>query len=99
MPMSNPVFDHCCREMERHLSDPAVPVEYDPRFREYGLTVWNGGSATQLLTFCPWCGVRLPSSLRDQWFDRLEKLGLEPEDTTIPLELTTDKWWREASFA
>jgi hypothetical protein len=33
----------------------------------------------QTIEYCPWCGARLPSSLRDEYFERLEQLGLEPE--------------------
>lgn len=75
---------HCCDEMEAHLADSDIPIQYAPRFREYGLKILDGGSAKQLIHFCPWCGSRLPKSLRDEWFERLERLGLDPEDSRVP---------------
>lgn len=47
---------------------------------------WTAGSSGLLMDYCPFCGQRLPESLRDAWFDRLDELGLEPEDDEIPAE-------------
>jgi hypothetical protein len=55
----------------------------------------DGGSSVPLARFCPWCGTKLPDSLRDRWFDRLDELGLEPEDEAVPKEMMSDQWWRE----
>ncbi|WP_425302983.1 DUF6980 family protein [Nocardia otitidiscaviarum] len=44
--------------------------------------------------YCPWCGAKLPDSLRDEWFDRIFDLGLDgPEDVRIPVDMRTDAWW------
>ena len=40
-------------------------VRYLPVFREYGLLIHDGGSSFVRIQFCPWCGSRLPESLRD----------------------------------
>ncbi|MGH7134402.1 MAG: DUF6980 family protein [Pirellulales bacterium] len=85
---------HCCDAMAAHLADEDVPIEYTPRLREYGLRILDGGSARQLIEFCPWCGQRLPESLRNEWVERLEVLGLEPNDPRVPEEMKTDAWWR-----
>lgn len=69
--------------MRRHgrgRSGADVPITCGDRFREFGLRILAGGASFLVLAFCPFCGARLPSSMRDQWFDRLEELGLEPED-------------------
>lgn len=68
-----------CEGMARSLADSRVPIRYVPKFREYGLEV-TGSSAIQGIEYCPWCGVELPASLRDEYFDRLEAMGLEPGD-------------------
>jgi hypothetical protein len=81
--------------MQEHIDQQEVPVIYNRCFREYGIRILDGGSAVQLIDFCPWCGKQLPSSLRDLWFERLRALGLEPGDSKIPDEMMTDAWWRE----
>lgn len=90
---------HCCDNMAARLLDEDLPLVYSPRFREYGLKIVDGGSAKLLIEFCPWCGSRLPESLRDEWFERLEQLGMEPEDPRLPAEMRTDAWWRTSSVA
>ncbi len=86
---------HCCPEMTSHVSNRDIPVVYNDRFREYGIQILDGGTAVQLIAFCPWCGTVLPASLRDRWFDRLFALGLEPEDPRLPEEMKSDEWWRQ----
>ncbi len=71
-----------------------MAVVYEPRWREYGIRVLDGGESKQLIRFCPWCGASLPDSLRDAWFDRIEQLGLEPDDPALPGELRSDDWWK-----
>lgn len=88
---------HCCDAMVGHLANQDLPLAYSPRFREYGLRILDGGSAIQLIGFCPWCGRRLPDPLREEWFERLEQLSLEPGDSRIPEEMKTDAWWRAAA--
>jgi hypothetical protein len=70
-----PAERHCCEDMRREVERvcpehpdrfecPDCLVHYHPRFREYGLIVHDGGSSWVCIQFCPWCGVRLPESLR-----------------------------------
>lgn len=68
---------------------------YNPKFREYGLLVTDGGSSVIRITFCPWCGVPLPRSLRDAWFDALEARGFDPHDDELPEDLRSDAWWQD----
>ena len=80
---------HCCEDMRREvervcvehpdrLDCPDCLLHYSSRFREYGLIVHDGGSSSVGIRFCPWCGARLPESLRDRWFEELEALGIDP---------------------
>jgi hypothetical protein len=87
---------HLCPSMADALSERLRVVRYLPKFREYGLPVHNGGTSKLSISFCPFCGVVLPSSVRDEWFDRLEALGLEPGDEAIPEALLTDEWWAQS---
>lgn len=70
-------------------------IGYDETFDEYGLWIHDGpgGSASSWVKIhhCPFCGGRLRPSRRDEWFDRLETLGLEPEDA--PTEMQSSRWW------
>lgn len=70
-------MEHCCgkmrEEVERRCEEhpdrsdcPDCLIEYFPRFHEYGITIHDGGSSVMRIVFCPWCGSRLPESLRDQ---------------------------------
>lgn len=73
-------------------------IGFSPKFDEYGLWIHDGpgGSAASrlLIDFCPFCGTALPRARRDDWFDRLELLGLEPEDA--PDDMQRYGWWRDA---
>lgn len=66
---------HCCEDMRREVERvceqhpdrfdcPDCLVQYWPKVREYGLIVHNGGSAVIVIRYCPWCGAKLPDSLR-----------------------------------
>ncbi|HEX4068764.1 MAG TPA: hypothetical protein VHX42_01575, partial [Candidatus Babeliales bacterium] len=60
-------------------------------------------TSKSLMLFCPNCGARLPSSLRDEWFDILEnEYGLEEplheDKEKVPKEFLTHEWWKERSL-
>ncbi len=80
--------------MATHLSETNLPLVYVPKFREYGLSVLDGGTSYVVILFCPWCSTRLPSSMRDAWFDAIEMMGLEPESADVPPAYRNDSWWR-----
>ena len=79
------------------LETAGHPLVYVPKFREFGLLV-DGGPPYDHLDFCPWCGQPLPSSLRDEFFDRLDEMGLEPDSPELPLDFRSDAWWRMRSL-
>lgn len=79
--------------MENHLVREGFPLSYINKFREYGIDYPHTDSF-QIISFCPWCGEKLPDPLRDKWFDELDKLGLEPGDN-LPDDLLSDEWWKK----
>ncbi|MEU8358209.1 hypothetical protein AB0C27_19540 [Nonomuraea sp. NPDC048882] len=97
------MHEHCCElmarqvtwECDRHpdVSDcPDALVKFDERFVEYGLLVHDGGNSFIGISFCPWCGTRLPESQRNRWFEELEALGIDPGDDAIPIEYRDGRW-------
>jgi hypothetical protein len=99
---------HCCHEMQsqaEHLCSvhqlaedcPDALVGYSDQFREYGLLIHDGGSSSKAIAFCPWCGTKLPESLRDRWFAELAALGVEdPFSEEVPAPFRTGAWYRGA---
>ena len=87
--------EHCCSQMNRHLIDSETAIHYSARFREYGIRILDGGDAYQLIDYCPWCGSRLPASLRNEWFDIADEIGLDASDPSTPEEMMSDAWWRQ----
>jgi hypothetical protein len=72
-----------------------TPIIFSRKFDEYGLKIWDGGSSSIILDFCPWCGDKLPTSKRDRWFDEIEKLGIDPWTEDVPSKYNTDEWFRD----
>lgn len=73
--------------MDRHRQNDWGSVQYDSRFDEYWVLA---GSARQCLVYCPWCGEKLPPSKREEWFDAVEALGLDPWQDEMPEEFRSD---------
>lgn len=89
---------HRCRDMISALEDPSVPVIYGDRFREWGLIRLGSPETQAPISHCPWCGQELPGSLRDEYFDILESMGVDAdiltEASSLPEEFRTGRWWR-----
>lgn len=86
---------HACSDMLRSLADIDTPLVYNDHLLEYGLQVrFRGGDTWDEVNFCPWCGAELPASLRDEWFEELEGLGLDPGFDKTPPEYQDGTWWR-----
>jgi len=92
----------CCEEMRAALTfecdqhaDPFdcadALVVYNEIFDEFGLPVHDGGVSYALISRCPWCGMQLPESQRDRWFDETD--ALEP-GTAMPERYLTAAWRR-----
>ena len=95
---------HCCLIMHYNTdkTDPenVSPCSYNPKFREYYLDAIIGHGAEKI-TFCPYCGTKLPKGLSDEWFDILEKEyglddpGMPDQKEKVPAEFKTDEWWKK----
>ena len=80
--------------MESYIAQSDTPLIFVPKFREFGLRILDGGSSYLVISFCPWCGKQLPSSMRDKWFDAIEELGLNPENIDSSSTFASDVWWK-----
>nr|WP_226648083.1 hypothetical protein [Microbulbifer variabilis] len=65
-----------CKGHKNIYECPDDPVSYIPKFDEFSLIVHDGGSSSISIKFCPWYGLELPGSKRDEWFDKLESMVL-----------------------
>lgn len=79
--------------MRRALRDETIPIVFSAKFREYGIRVLDGGSSYIEIYYCPWCGKRLPGSLRDEWMQQVRTRGFEPGDKNIPKKFNSDRWY------
>jgi hypothetical protein len=83
-----------------HFSGIGKAVGYDDALREYYIVVkeHEGATERQAITFCPICGEKMPTSLRADWFDRLEEMGIDPLNDPIPDEYSNGSWWRKGGL-
>lgn len=87
-----------CQEHANPFDCPEKLIHHSAKFDEYGIIIHDGGSAFEIIKFCPWCGAKLPESKRDIWFEELEKLGInDPWEEEIPKKFKTDEWYKEPS--
>ncbi len=86
----------CCDAMFRYLWDGEITMVFIPAYREWGIEVNDGGTSFIRIQHCPWCGSKLPESLRDKWFDITREMGYDdPGDDAIPQEYKSDQWWSQ----
>ncbi len=102
----------CCKKMECHVflkcenivlddgDKEDKPIWYYSKFDEYGIPHSDlvGGfiSGYITITHCPWCGAKLPESRRDEWFDRLRAMGINPlSGDCVPDEYMTSEWYEK----
>jgi len=80
--------------MENSIRDNDIPLEFVSKYREFGIKILDGGTSFLIVNFCPWCGEKLPDSLRDEWFDKLELMGVDPyNQKNIPIEYRDEQWY------
>ena len=96
---------HCCDQMNGQIafkctqhddvfSCPDSLVHYEDKYGEYGLIIHDGTQSYQIISFCPWCGKKLPESRRERWFEVLDELGYAtPFEQEIPDKFKTSEWW------
>ena len=91
---------HCCDLMAEFISDPRISVYYNPVLREYYIP-FKRVKLAQLLFYCPWCSIKLPKVLNEEYFRILyDELNLEPEldvleTPDLPEEFKSDEWWKK----
>ena len=81
-----------CEQHPDPFDCPDHLVSFAAEFGEYKLIVHDGGSSGSVIKFCPWCGTRLPESRRDEWFDRLEAMGIDPWVDQVPAPFQDGTW-------
>lgn len=93
--------------MDLFLEDIRIPIQYAPSYREYDILMLENGNcrknmlAVQGIDYCPWCSKKLPKSLRNKWFEMLEKNydlddpDSEEQEKLVPEEFKTDEWWKK----
>lgn len=79
---------HACERMAALIADPRCGIRYSPWSRDFGIVSPVGGWR-DMIDFCPFCGVALPPSLDDEFFER------HPEADEPPWGPDGDRWWRE----
>jgi hypothetical protein len=84
---------NCCEQMSKNIE--IKTLEFNSKYREWGINISDGGSSKMLIEYCPWCGKMLPVSVRDNWFDILEDMDIDVYGDDIPAEFKSDKWWIE----
>lgn len=84
--------EHRCEQMKYAVESEKVRIDYVAKYREYGVRVLNGPSFI-VMSYCPWCGTRLPKSLRIEWFDLLERIGIDPAYDKVPEEFADERWY------
>ena len=80
------LYEEIWRDFFAHCEKPTLPPEENDWLSE--------------ISYCPFCGTKLPSSLADKWFDVLEEeYGItDPQNTEydkVPPEFRTGKWWKK----
>lgn len=95
----HPVYKACCPLLDKYVNNCKTGLNYSPAERE--LTVFLArGMGRQVLSYCPWCGFKLPESLFDARLEILEnEYGIDDpygkQKKNIPAEFLTDEWWKK----
>jgi hypothetical protein len=72
----NNYIKHQCQTHASPFECPDNIIYYSSMFREYGIIIHDGGQSYITITYCPWCGKKLPTSMRNKWFEELAKSGI-----------------------
>lgn len=86
--------------MDDFLNDQRVQIFYSPQMREYYIPL-KKSLAVQCIFYCPWCGKKLPESVRNEYYDIIEneyKIDITPdmeEEKNFPKDFLSDEWWKQ----
>lgn len=101
---------HLCSRMYNALGDIRAMISYLPWTREYGIRILDPRRAADYqrlrirpILFCPWCGRKLPDSLRPKLREILSQRAYpvrDPEVDASPAlytayEYASELWWRK----
>jgi hypothetical protein len=96
---------HLCRNLSDAMEDIRVMICYIPWTREYGIRRLAVDRLKDehpvrmvKIDFCPWCGEKLPDSLKQEWQRQIAIAGHSPNDEDLPGKFLTDTWWKEAGL-
>lgn len=95
---NDPNMVFCCTDLAAALCDERISIKYEPRLREYWLVAKE---KDMTITFCPWCGHKLPKELRNEFFEEIElvldknEVNIWDTKAKIPPEFKTDEWWKK----
>ncbi|HUS68866.1 MAG TPA: hypothetical protein VMZ28_30225 [Kofleriaceae bacterium] len=71
-----------------------VAIVHQAKFDEFGIHLYD--KSVIGIRHCPWCGIKLAASRREEWFKALAQLGFDdPLAQDIPVQFTTAVWWRK----
>ena len=80
--------------MAQALTADEGSIVFVPKFREYGIPIGDGGTSYRLIQYCPWCGESLPASLRNEWFDKMDEMSIDPVDEkNVPAAYRDERWY------
>lgn len=95
--------EHCCPEMTEQanlahshaksalLGSTDKRIYRSPVFDEYGL-IRQPSAEILVIAHCPFCGARLPASLRERWLEKFDRTGWQTWGDPIPREFLTEVW-------
>ena len=97
---------HCCKTMDFFVFEDNKTMEeaaledklicFRANIQEYGIPCIGCSDSYYRLSYCPWCGKKLPKSRRIKFLKILRKKGFEPfEDDDIPQEYKTSEWYEK----
>jgi hypothetical protein len=91
---------YCCYKWQRYvLTDPRVPITYNPQMRFFYVMVEEDTPFVQNLERCLLCNKKWPKCLVEEWVRTIKKeWAFDPtygkNDWRIPDEFRTDEWWK-----
>jgi len=96
--------DHYCNGLSTIFSREYYMFWYLPHTREYGPRIIDPNKRIDHqpirilpVSYCPWCGTKLPKSKRPEWETKVRGAGFDPDNPEaegFPEHLLRDKWWR-----
>lgn len=92
-------MEYCCEDMMYAVEGGYFPgwpsvVLYTSKIRSYGIVINDNPDNQIFLTYCPFCGKKLPEDLADEYFDAIRDSTGKSLDP-LPEEFETDEWWKK----